>query len=240
MTFHRSWRPYELPVGPHPIPRWAKGLHVEWMDGYGNWPNLILKASENVGSWPDMRFVQDGHRYMATHADGRASTHYHSGRISITTMKRRVRTGRMEWRDEEYEAYATTQQEGYAGRHYPIVLGGVHPLRGKEVVLRGPWHGSPPPGYSPVSFVDMSSSHVRRDLQHAAKHPRASKPWFKHMAYFGLEIRHDVLAAIAARYLPHLQFALTQYETHEQLEPMKPEWDCPKIWWLDRQRSAAA
>ena len=231
-----GWVFVDLPVGPQTTPTWAKDLHIEWMDGFGNKPGMRLKTDRDIGVWPDQRFVREKTRFLAQHADGRAVTHYHSGAISLVTVQRRVRTGRAEWHDEPEQILATPQQEGYAGRGFRIVMGGKGPLRGKEVTLRGPWHGGPPPGYTQITYVDMSSKYVQRDICHARKSRRHQKPWWRHMGYFGVEIRNDVLATIFARFQPHLRLALVD----GCLEPLKAEWDCPKSEWLAKQRIAAA
>jgi len=213
----------DLPAGPQPLPRWVKGLHVNWMDGWSNAPHLIVKAAESPFDWPNKRFEFFApNLYFARHTDGRGEAHYHGGAISEIEIEHRVRVSRDEWRTEKRKVLATTQQEGYAGRHFPIVLGGKHPLRGKTVLLRGPWHSSPPAGYQGVSVWSPPDG----------RWPAERRPWHQQTCCFGLILRDDLLIRIFARFQPHLRLACVG----KTLQPLKPEWDAPKRWMLDRER----
>lgn len=81
------WHFIDMPVGPQPIPTWCKGLHVDWMMGYGNPPELRAKAGENPWNWPGMRWRREGDLYITQHPDGRAQFHQHDGRLSMQKLK---------------------------------------------------------------------------------------------------------------------------------------------------------
>jgi hypothetical protein len=124
----------ELPEGPQPIPGFVRGARIEWSDGFGNAPSLLLKTNTEAREWPGKVFQKEGSRYMAESGDGRAEIHYHSGAILWSKLNRRARCippvfnapghgwqGEAHWW-QEYEGFATTAQEGYGGSSWPIVL----------------------------------------------------------------------------------------------------------------------
>ena len=225
----------DLPAGPQRIPRWALDLHVCWYWGYGNWPTFLLKATAEYGDWPEQRWEKHGERYIAKHSDGRVSMHVHSGRITEQTFTRRKRTGRGigEWTDIEYRMLATTQQDGYAGRHFDIVMGGKdRELRGKTVRLRGPWHTGVPAGYTPLTFVEWPQTRWRQVHGRTKKVPYAGikgRPWYRQGGCFGIGVRDDVFIRIFARFQPHLRLARCHYSWGgDVLEPVHGTWPCPK------------
>lgn len=232
-----TWEFVELPTGPQQLPPWALGLHVEWADGYGNAPSFILKTDHRFYEWPDKRWTRKNGAYTARHPDGRGEVHYHSGRISEVELTRRVRTSRTEWVDEKYTALATTVQEGYGGRAFPVTIGGKDEFRGKTVILRGPWYGGSPPGYVTTSVVEIDSKHALQQ-----RGTRWQRPWFKQTACFGSGIREDVFVRIFAKFQPHLRLARVTEHFSERptvsLQPLKPEWDVPKRWIQQGERDA--
>lgn len=250
----RQWEWVDMPVGPQPLPPWARGLKVNWMIGYCNSPHAVLKTNTDLRSWPDKRFEVEGSRYMARHTDGRAEVYYHSGPLGYITLKRpRGAAGRFSgdgkkyvmrqiqnW--EEYEAIATSPQEGFGGMHVPVIIGGrcrklVAPvgeieLRGREVVLRGPWHGGPPPGYQEISYINVADRDTRRYMENSARSPRWRHlaGWEQQTARAGLYLRDDVFVRIVARFLPWCRLASVTYAGYTSLDLVHPEWPSPKQW----------
>lgn len=120
---------------------------------------------------------------------------------------------------------ATTQQEGYAGRHIDITL-----KNGDNVRLRGPWHGGAPEGYSEVYY------YIDRD-EDAKQSRRWWKPWYKRGGYFGLHVRTELLLDIFATYQPHVPWGTVTTPIiggeSTRLEPLRPETGLPKGFYLD-------
>jgi hypothetical protein len=214
------------PEGPQPIPFWAKGLTVEWMDGYCNPPHYTVKTVENPRDWPRKVFTREGSRYLALSGDGRAECYYHSGEPKLCPLMRRVHSlvgmyapgklpGPSSWRfhagkyhwDEVYYALATPQQEGFGGDSYTL-----HLDDGRTVVLRGPWHGPSPAGYLDVGFSCPS------------KWP-SGKPY---RSLLGGTISEEVLILLLARYQPHLRIARVTEGGRTHVEAVREDWDVPK------------
>lgn len=103
MTF--TW--IDPPVGPQPIPAWAKGLDVEWMGHYLNPPEVRLKAAFDPMP-EDLLWNRTGGRYWRRTAEGVHEEKSHNGALS--------------WNDEK-RAWQTTHQEGFGGRCYTIKMG---------------------------------------------------------------------------------------------------------------------
>lgn len=127
---------------------------------------------------------------------------------------------------ETIRKLATIQQQGYAGRGFSIIMSAAEKdraLRGKEVVLRGPWHGGPLPGYVEVSTVETE------DVAKSRSAPRRFwRHWTRLTACFGLILRDDTFIRIFAHYQPHLRLARVRYSHGWRIEPMKPDWFAPK------------
>lgn len=237
-----TWREIERPVGPHPIPDWCKGAHVNWHDGYSNSPDVLLKVHGNVQHWSDKRYVcEERCYYRARHADGRMEQYAHAGALSPAkvsmfqgldgTLRWHRRYG-PEWGDEpgfgtildgvrsgyepgewvEVERMCTTKQEGFGGECYPLTM-----EDGSEIVLRGPWHVGAPAGYAEVAFIDV----IRWK-------PWKARPWHATGGMGGLYLRHDTFVAIMARFCPELPLAEVTNGGATTIEPMKPEWGEPK------------
>jgi hypothetical protein len=247
-----TWEEIDRPVGPHPLPAWIRGAHVNWMDGYGNSPHVSIKT---VGEeWPNPVFSQRGTAYVAEHPDGRLQIHFHDGTVgkhkiqvfrSLDGTIRQHRRYGPEWGDQpglgtilngvrsghepgefvELEMRATTQQDGYAGRHFWLTMDD-----GEITVLRGPWRGGVPQGWTAITTIDCTKSnpwYVQRGL-----------PWWKRGGCFGLELRDDVYIAALSHFLPHLPLARVTYSYGSYIEPFDPAWGEPKHFWLERQRAA--
>lgn len=218
-----TWVPFERPSGRAPLPAWAKDIHVNWQEEYSNAPDYWIFCSHDIGCWPDKRWVREGDFYRAYHPDGFVEQHMHSGRVSQTKLKAwRDPDGSMsqyrgrdggEWVEAEFPA--TTQQQGYAGRHYWLKM-----KDGTDLVLRGPWWGGKPDGYDAASIVVPEYSGCRRS---------GEGPWHKGCTpTYGLLFKRELIAAIFARFQAHLPLALVTHHGVTSLEPYREEWGKPK------------
>ncbi|MEB3090003.1 hypothetical protein, partial [Parvimonas sp. M20] len=139
---------------PQPIPEWLLDIDIQWRDAYSNRPDVAFKAA-----YDPMRIKDHDYRwyrkdkakglYMSYSPDGFcASSHYHKGSVSMVDMdvgpKKDAEGNAIkkeggkpwEYEREMVQKLATTQQNGYGGRHYPIKMADdsdFHP--GKEIVL---------------------------------------------------------------------------------------------------------
>jgi hypothetical protein len=210
------WSLVDLPVGRHKLPDWALGLHIEWMDRWANAPDMKLKTNQRLRSWDGQKFRKQGDMYIAEHHDGRADVYYHSGRISMVNGLRRYDdNGRV----EIYSGLATTQQDGFGGAHYPLLIDGGE-YDGQIVTLRGPWHGCSPDGFIELSYVNVAEDYNK---------PCKRRPhWYSHGGVGGLYLRIGAFLPIFARYQPHLRLAQHNYYKSLSVEPMKPDWELPK------------
>lgn len=115
---------------------------------------------------------------------------------------------------------ATTQQEGYAGRTFPIML-----ASGQELFLRGPWHGGGPEGTLPVIVTNLSRYK-----------PTGSFPWHHALGMFGVNVTVDLWLRLLARFAPEVPVARVEWlEGRFSLQPFKPEWGEPKGCRTDRR-----
>lgn len=211
-----SWEEVPLPTGNIEVPDWVKDVHVKWMFGYANNPTFLLKTTCDIGDWPNQRFRKEGKGlYIAESGDGRAVAHYHDGAIASH-----------EWQGKK--ADVTTKQEGYGGRAFELTM-----EDGSTRILRGPWHGSPPPGYVDVTWVDMSR-HQQDPTGYYAK-----KPWWARNAVFGAVIAYDLLLRIVAKFTPHLRMALIHQPWGDSLQPYDVRWGAPKciVEEIERQKA---
>lgn len=236
----QGWMILDLPIGPQPLPEWAKGLHIDWCEQYANSPDLTLKTNSNLRDWPNQQFERIGDMFIAKHPDGRAEIYYQGGALSVVKLKRfRAADGTIkchpriiqnvfkcepgEW--VEVERLCTRQEQGFGGAHYDIEM-----TDGRQVTLRGPWHGGCPPGYVELAYVDT--------VYYRDHYPRWQTPWHKRGGIGGLFLTEDVFIRIFARFCPHLPLARVNEGFGAHLQPMKPEWDAPKAWIYERERQA--
>lgn len=205
----------DLPVGPQPLPAWARGLHVDFMIGYGNAPHYTVKTAGRVMDWAGKVFTKEGSRYMATTDDGRAAIFYHNGPVSMQPVRRFMAADGIlkqyartvgDWDSENHgrepgewvdvQKLCTTQQQGFGGSHVECQMDD-----GTEVVLRGPWHGQSPPGW-----MDVGTTHG------------------------GLYISEDLFKRLLARFHPEMRCARVTDNIGSHLEAVDGMWDVPKAW----------
>lgn len=124
---------------------------------------------------------------------------------------------------------ATTAQEGYAGRHFTI------PMADGELVLRGPWHGSPPAGTVEITITKL------------AKYPGGKKlrderivqaPWHEALGMYGVSITEDLFLRLLARFAPEVRVARVEWLPGRfHLEPFKDAWGQPKSFIYEGERT---
>ena len=236
-----TWSLVELPVGPQPLPDWAKGLHVDFGDHHDGDPRFTLKTDRDLRAWPGKRYRRDGDLWMSETDDGLADPFYQGGELRIERLRRyktkdgalhqyapteprRIRLVPGEW--IEIDRLCTRQEQGFGGAHIDLVM-----VDGTEVTLRGPWHGPCPSGFVEVAALDTSSPYYR----HAYNR---NKPWHSRCVSGVATVRADVFTPIFARYAPHLRLASVNMGRGDRLQPLKPEWNEPKAWVRARERMA--
>ena len=234
-----EWSIIDRPVGSNAlVPDWCKGAAVTWMDDYSNPPDVRLKVNCEARRWENKRYRKEGDDYRAYHDDGRMEQYSHASPLRMAKVRRWIsedgsissfppqgeigtynsetrqfENPKGEW--VEVDRLCTAQQDGFGGQHYNILL-----EDGTEVVLRGPWHTSPPAGYTEVAYVYPGAEWRGKSLR--------PNPWVKMTGMGGLMIRDDVFIAIVSRFLPHLEFARVRENGFENIQALKPEWDAPK------------
>ena len=218
-----SYEWVDLPVGPQPIPAWAKGLKVEWLEGYGNPPGIRLKTDCEAREWTGQVWSCEDGRYMAVHEDGRARCYYHHGAVGETTLNR-SEGGKL----IPYVGLATSQSDGLAGSHVRVTMkDGAH--SGREIALRGPWCGATPAGYVDTAYVNVAD-------------PRCGYPperhWTQRVGTAGLLITEDLFLRLLARFAPECRCARVT-TLWAKLEPVRGDWNEPKSWEMERRRKPA-
>jgi hypothetical protein len=250
--------PLDLVSGPRALPRWAKGGHIDWHWPFSNRPSYMVRCktdplaftTDGAPVWRRTTYndgAKTGVAWIAER-DGVASCHYHSGIVSMVEFEEHVRwiekpSQANGWKGQEetrkFFMLATTQQDGYAGRHFDITLMAQEiPVydpatrqttvtkvdHGTKLRLRGPWHGGAPAGYVETSYwIDNDK----------AWRPKGRK-WFESGGYFGLLIKPEILLDILATFQPHVQWAMVTEtlsgKDRYRPEPLVPETGLPKGW----------
>lgn len=159
-------------------PDWLVELQIDWATDYANLPRFKALTQGDPFRFKDGPvWTKDGSRYYVKSSDGRLMEHYHSGALS--------------W-NAEAAAWQTTEQEVYGGRSFPIYIkaGSDHqfPWGRNKVILRGPWHQSPPGGY-----VDLYVREVKSDGCYL----------------FGISVAFDVIIKCYQRFFPGRELLVT-------------------------------
>lgn len=208
-----AWQWAEVPTGPQPLPAWAKGLHIEWLDGYGNRPEYKLRADCDLRQWPGQAWEKSGGYYHARHEDGRLQQLVHRGELrfqpaAFWDSAARCRRETMRWQ--------TPQDEGFGGHCFELQL-----TDGREAVLRGPWSGSSPAGYLPCSYIYLRGWR-----------PMPGRRWWQVGGLAGLYITEDLWLRLLAFYHPTYRAArvwpVGLDGSRGRLEPVRPDMDAPK------------
>src|ERR1700733_608962 len=207
----------DMPVGPQPIPEWVRDMAVDWVDQYSNPPRLAIKERGNAHEWPDKVWTRPrAGCFAALSGDGRADFLQHGGSIF-----------------EEDGELVTARQEGFAGRSFKVLMGPGDAFANRWISLRGPWFGWHLTGYQQVTTVDEK---LASDLFWTKR----GHPWWARGGCFGLWLSEDLIIRLLARYQPHLRVARVREhiggKIFESIQPLKPEWDEPKAWIMERER----
>ena len=251
-----EWHFVDRPIGPQPIPAWCKGVHILWMDGYANAPDVRLKVAGNLRDWPNKRFRKEGSRYIAESEDGRAEQYAHSGTIRPATVKRfqsadgplrQYRRSGIEWAEtgkkgmgQMHAGNGIFADYGYEPGEWIDVtrlatteqqgFGGAQIDivldDGSDLVLRGPWHTGAPEGFVEVAYVDCE------------KRYRSKLPWQRDGGIGGLFLRDDLFIRIMSRFAAHVPLVRVKHSYGWRVEPAKPEWDAPKAVIYEREWQA--
>lgn len=149
-------------------PAWMVDLTIDWYEGFSNAPAFKAIVLGDVYAFANEPIWQrDGSRWFCESGDGRMMQHFHSGKLAF--------------REGDPTVLQTDQQDGYAGRHFEIIM--KEPIHGtRNVILRGPWHGCPPTKYNSVSTRQYKSG------------------WQTYT--FGLEMSHDLLIPAYKHFYP--------------------------------------
>lgn len=227
-----GWQKIDLPTGRQAIPEWCLGAHINWRNGYGNTPDVTLKVRGQVWKWEGQRWAKEGKKlYIARHDDGRALAYYHGGSVALAKMLDRRKPGggyeQLVANCPTIEVMATEKQDGFGGAEYWLTM-----EDGSDLVLRGPWHGCPPDGYTEVRMCDV---------EYQGYAHRKDRPWHERSSGGFLYISNDLFLRIMAHYLPHARAALVAHSYGTYLEPYRDEWDMPKghIYQIERLRAYA-
>lgn len=195
------WAPVPLQENAEP-PAWVKDVDTQYLVGpaakkYSNRPGFVFLLKDSP--WEEFFESRDGY-YIAQSGDGRAVCHYH-GPLSQVMLTRSHNRG-------EELTWATQQDDGYAGRWFEVKM-----KDGREVVLRGPWHGGPPPGYVDITY------HKWPEPYRLSNGVPGEKAWRRSPGYFGIYLSEDVIIQSVSHFLPHLRLARVQRYYTFGLEP---------------------
>ena len=118
------------------------------------------------------------------------------------------------------EMFATTRQEGFGGRHFHLNM-----KDGSTLVLRGPWHGGAPIGWTDLIMFNVSSKWNAE--------PRIVRgrtiPWYQRGGTGGHFVSEELVLKAVARYQPHMGVALVYPGYgHARYEFYDLNWGAPK------------
>lgn len=240
-SFNRLAPDPDMIIRREDLPEWLLDAHVRWTWEYDNWPEVIFKmAYSPTGPNQELRFYheQGSKVWLGTNADGTAGQcHYHGGTVSQIQLPKRVGwlEGEPDWKKHPKDGgaitvpetvWATTQQEGYAGRTFQVHMADDSPhLPGEIVHLRGPWHGGSPPGWMQFTAVDWSEQQNKRPYVKGGD-------WTHHMACFGYMMPLDLWVKAVWYFLPHIPLGIVtrgdNADPWPRLEVLDPVTQMPK------------
>lgn len=221
----QTWerRPDGLYVAEHPDGRALAHYHKGRVSPRAMWRIFCADGKPFTHQWAVMA---DGQ----TLEDARAAGGSHLAKMLANDyLSAAQRTEYLGCRVETRLAFVTEESQGYGGSHFEIATAAGEPL-----VLRGPWHGGPPPGYAEVTTVD--------EQQRGAQNRRGWKPtprWHQMGGSFGLCVSDDLLVRALAHYQPHVGLAHLPDNYGNRVEPYLPQWQGLKtdVYEVERQRS---
>lgn len=128
-----SWVPAFLPEGRQQLPPWLKGLHINWMEDYGNAPYVSIKVEGDVFSWPGQAWqAKERGLHITEHPDGRARAYYHRGAVSKKALWRICNKGRFYTYKWQVENSAEAARAAADANIAKIIEIGPSDLRGKH------------------------------------------------------------------------------------------------------------
>lgn len=254
MEKHPCWVPVDLPVGRQDLPDWLLDAHVDLMLNAANSPHVKFKVSRRPWSGPELWEREAPGAWTVRSDDGYVMLrHYHSGEVREMegwrmSMKAHPRSSQGPWiftdfdkspsktaiqqnpdkYSVEFQTFLVSdQQEGYGGSQFQITL-----KSGKILILRGPWHGSPPVGWTEAFVFDTSQPHNQGPYVIAGK----SYPWHARGGSFGYFFSDDLVMKAVARYAPHLKCAKV-YPGYgrARIEFYDANWGAPKMFAEERK-----
>jgi len=207
---NESWEEIDRPVGRQPLPDWLRGLRIYWMEEFCNSPHIVLKVRGDVRHWENQVWrIREG-GFFTEHPDGRRWA-VGANPSSLAIRAHSKIDGQEVW------GWATARSEGCGGWKMPIKL-----VDGRDVIVWGPWFGSPDIGYQEASYKDAA-----RFKWHRRWSPNF---WDSGCATAGMWITNELMIRALCTFAPHLRLAMVREYGMERIEPMKPEWDTPKAW----------
>lgn len=239
-------------AGPRPLPDWLTGAQVRWSWGYSNRPELEFCFSRSPLAEIRYRKEAGSKGWFGTNPDSDCfQTHWHGGAVSMVEFERNIGWDTPDGKyaagakmlKEPYSMLATTQQEGYAGRHFDVTMADDSPqFPGETVRLRGPWHGgSGVPGTVPV--VGVVWDEAARAKEQLVR-PRFRRGWQGATKSFGYVVREQVIIDALATFLPHLPIARVtsapdrEGKVRQWVEPCLPQTGAPRLMTQDQLRFA--
>jgi len=155
---NQEWSPYPMPEWPFELPKWVLDARIDWMEQYSNPPDVDVLHDGTAfdGEW--LYEYDKGRKLYIAESEGRVKWHSHNDLLSEIDYETKF----LEWGKkangtpdynvriaETEKRWATSQSEGYGGRHFPITM-----KDGRKAVLRGPWHTKCPPGYQEITTYE--------------------------------------------------------------------------------------
>lgn len=238
-----SYELVDAGAGPRVLPSWLAGAQVRWAWGYSNRPELEFCFSRSPLAGVRYRKEAGSKGWFGTNPEGDCfETHWHGGAVSMTEFERNVGWDTSDGKyapgakmlKEPYHMLATTQQKGYAGRHFDVIMAEDSPqYPGETIRLRGPWHsGSGVPGT--VQVVGVVWDDAARAKEQAMR-PRFRRGWRGATKCFGYVVREQVIIDALATFLPHLPIARVtsgpdrEGKVRRWIEPCLPQTGAPRL-----------
>lgn len=203
-----------------PIPDYIKDIKVNWMGYYSNPPHLTIELHD-FPEWEKVYTQERRGHFRAYHPDGWLSQLSQAGPFIDREVERfkgyeRDENDKPLWNKPIYEKEivpnCSPKENGFGGAEYKLNM-----ADGQVFTLRGPWHTSPPMGYSDIG--------TRCDL------PGKSG---------GRMVSNALIYSCLRKFKPDLDiFLVSEYNgSMTSLQPAMPHWNCPKTIMFEHAREA--
>lgn len=238
-----SYSLVDVAAGPRVLPDWLRAANIRWNFGWSNRPELefcfsrnplagvtYIKQRDGTGMWFGSNLESDCFKI-----------HWHKGAVSEQEFERNLGWDTPNGKyapgaamlKEPYSMLATTQQEGYAGRHFDLQMSNISPCFPGEIVrLRGPWHGGYLDWMRPVVGVVWDEKAREREAQAALRFRRG---WVGATKCFGYLIREQTFVDALATFFPHCPIARVTSgpdrngKARTWIEPCLPQTQAPRF-----------